>query len=56
MIPDQWFVVLESGEVRAGRLLAVKRMGENLVQGDSPIASYRMRRDQLIREAQARQA
>ena len=31
MIPDQWYVVLESREVRAGKLLAVKRMGENLV-------------------------
>lgn len=31
MIPNQWYVVLESREVRPRRLLAVKRMGENLV-------------------------
>jgi len=31
MIPDRWYVALEGREVRAGRLLAVKRMGEQLV-------------------------
>jgi phenylpropionate dioxygenase-like ring-hydroxylating dioxygenase large terminal subunit len=31
MIPNQWYVVLESREVKAGRLLGVTRMGERLV-------------------------
>jgi len=31
MIPDQWYAVLESGEVRGGRLVGVTRMGERLV-------------------------
>jgi phenylpropionate dioxygenase-like ring-hydroxylating dioxygenase large terminal subunit len=33
MIPNQWYVVLESREVRPGRLLGVTRMGERLVFG-----------------------
>jgi len=31
MIPNQWYAVLESREVRPGKLLAVMRMGERLV-------------------------
>ena len=31
MIPDQWYVVLESREVKRGRLLGVTRMGERLL-------------------------
>jgi phenylpropionate dioxygenase-like ring-hydroxylating dioxygenase large terminal subunit len=31
MIPNQWYVVLESREVKPGRLLGVTRMGERLV-------------------------
>jgi phenylpropionate dioxygenase-like ring-hydroxylating dioxygenase large terminal subunit len=31
MIPNQWYVVLESREVRAGQLLGVTRMGERLL-------------------------
>jgi phenylpropionate dioxygenase-like ring-hydroxylating dioxygenase large terminal subunit len=31
MIPNQWYVVLESREVERGRLLGVTRMGERLV-------------------------
>ena len=31
MIPNQWYVVLESREVKAGQLLGVTRMGEQLV-------------------------
>jgi phenylpropionate dioxygenase-like ring-hydroxylating dioxygenase large terminal subunit len=31
MIPDQWYVVLESREVERGRLLGVTRMGERLL-------------------------
>jgi phenylpropionate dioxygenase-like ring-hydroxylating dioxygenase large terminal subunit len=31
MIPNQWYVVLESDEVRAGRPVGVTRMGEKLV-------------------------
>jgi phenylpropionate dioxygenase-like ring-hydroxylating dioxygenase large terminal subunit len=31
MIPNQWYVVLESREVRPGQLLGVTRMGERLV-------------------------
>ena len=31
MIPNQWYVVLESREVKPGRLLGVTRMGEQLV-------------------------
>jgi phenylpropionate dioxygenase-like ring-hydroxylating dioxygenase large terminal subunit len=33
MIPRQWYLVLESREVKKGRLLATRRMGENLVFG-----------------------
>ena len=31
MIPNQWYVILESREVRAGQLVGVTRMGEKLV-------------------------
>ena len=31
MIPNQWYVVLESREVRKGRLVGVTRMGEKMV-------------------------
>ncbi|MEW5870009.1 MAG: aromatic ring-hydroxylating dioxygenase subunit alpha [Chloroflexota bacterium] len=31
MIPDQWYVVLESSEIKAGKPFGVKRMGEQLV-------------------------
>jgi phenylpropionate dioxygenase-like ring-hydroxylating dioxygenase large terminal subunit len=31
MIRDQWYVILESREVRAGKPLGVRRLGENLV-------------------------
>ena len=31
MIPNQWYVVLESRELEPGRLLGVTRMGERLV-------------------------
>ena len=31
MIPNQWYAILESNEVKPGRPVAVKRMGERLV-------------------------
>ncbi len=31
MIPNQWYVILTSREVRKGKLVGVKRLGENLV-------------------------
>jgi len=31
MVPNQWYAVLELGEVPRGRLVAVKRLGENVV-------------------------
>jgi len=41
MIPRQWYLVLESREVKRGRLLAARRMGENLVFGrDSDGAAF----------------
>jgi phenylpropionate dioxygenase-like ring-hydroxylating dioxygenase large terminal subunit len=31
MIPNQWYVILESNEIRTGRIISVTRMGEKLV-------------------------
>ncbi|HEX2906370.1 MAG TPA: aromatic ring-hydroxylating dioxygenase subunit alpha [Phototrophicaceae bacterium] len=31
MIPNQWYAILESNEVKPGQRIAVKRMGENMV-------------------------
>ena len=31
MIPNQWYVILESREVGQGKLLGVRRMGRDLV-------------------------
>ena len=31
MIPDQWYAILESKEVKKGRMIAVTRLGERLI-------------------------
>ena len=31
MIPNQWYAILDSNEVRSGKLVGVTRMGEKLV-------------------------
>ena len=31
MIPNQWYIVLDSREVKRGRLVGVTRMGEKMV-------------------------
>jgi phenylpropionate dioxygenase-like ring-hydroxylating dioxygenase large terminal subunit len=44
MIPNQWYVVLSSREIRRGKLLGVARMGERLVFGrDSRGKAFCMR-------------
>jgi hypothetical protein len=48
MIPDQWYAVLESKQVPTGRPVGVIRMGERLVQADTPIVAFRRRRQELI--------
>jgi len=48
MIPNQWYAVLESDEVKPGKPVGVTRMGEKLTQADRPIIAYRRRRQELI--------
>jgi phenylpropionate dioxygenase-like ring-hydroxylating dioxygenase large terminal subunit len=31
MIPNQWYAILESYEIKKGKVVGVTRMGENLV-------------------------
>jgi len=40
MIPNQWYVVMDSEQV-----------GEKLIQGDRPIVEYRRRRQELLDKA-----
>jgi len=48
MIPNLWYVILESKEVRHGKPVGVTRMGEKLIPGDAPVIEYRRRRQALI--------
>jgi hypothetical protein len=50
MIPRQWYVLLESKQVK-DKPVGVTRMGEKLIQGDRPIVEYRRRCEELMRIA-----
>ncbi len=55
MIPNQWYVVMDSSQVKR-QPVGVTRMGEKLIQGDRPIVEYRKRRRELKQRAQASEA
>jgi len=50
MIPNPWYVVLFSNPIKT-RPVGVKRMGENLVRGNTLILEYRKRRQARIEQA-----
>jgi phenylpropionate dioxygenase-like ring-hydroxylating dioxygenase large terminal subunit len=50
MIPNQWYVLMESKQIK-DRPVGVTRLGEKLIQGDRPIVEYRRRREELIEAA-----
>jgi hypothetical protein len=60
MIYNQWYVILESKELKGRKPLRVKRFNENLtlwrnerlIMGDKPIIEYRKHRNELIESQQ----
>ena len=45
MIPNQWYIILSSDEVRKNKVLGVRRMGENLVVWRNPEGKVALFRD-----------
>jgi len=49
MIPNQWYIIAESKEVKNGKLTGLIRMGEKMVLWRD---THRRRRQELIEAAQ----
>jgi phenylpropionate dioxygenase-like ring-hydroxylating dioxygenase large terminal subunit len=45
MIPNQWYAILESNEIKPGKILGVTRMGEKLVAWRSPLGELSVMSD-----------